>query len=130
MQLVKGIDKVIAENLAPFQMPGHKGRIEQDIYKYDLTEIEGTDNLSNPKGIILDTLRLISDTFGSSHSFISINGATGAILGALSTAFNKGDEIIVMRSSHISVYDGIFLLGLVPHYVYPDRDLLEQIKDR
>ena len=68
MQLVKGIDKVIAENLAPFQMPGHKGRIEQDIYKYDLTEIEGTDNLSNPKGIILDTLRLISDTFGSSHS--------------------------------------------------------------
>ncbi|MDI9471880.1 MAG: hypothetical protein GX260_03695 [Tissierellia bacterium] len=129
MQLVKGIDKVIAENLAPFQMPGHKGRIEQDIYKYDLTEIEGTDNLSNPKGIILDTLRLISDTFGSSHSFISINGATGAILGALSTAFNKGDEIIVMRSSHISVYDGIFLLGLVPHYVYPDRDLLEQIKE-
>ena len=33
MQLVKGIDKVIAEDLAPFQMPGHKGRIEQDIYK-------------------------------------------------------------------------------------------------
>lgn len=129
MQLVKGIDKVIAEELIPFQMPGHKGRIETDIYQYDLTEIDGTDNLSNPKDIILDTLRLISDTFGSSHSFISINGATGAILGALSTAFNKGDEIIVMRNSHISVYDGIFLLGLIPHYVYPDRDLLEQIKE-
>lgn len=129
MQLVKGIDKVIAEDLAPFQMPGHKGRIEQDIYKYDLTEIEGTDNLSNPKDIILETLHLISDTFGASHSFISINGATGAVLGAMSTAFNKGDEIIVMRNSHISVYDGIFLLGLVPHYVYSDQDLLEQIKE-
>lgn len=129
MKLVWGIDKVIAENLAPFQMPGHKGRIEQDIYKYDMTEIAGTDNLSNPKDIILETLQLIADTFGASHSFISVNGATGAVLGALSTAFNKGDEIIIMRNSHISVYDGIFLLGLKPRYIYPDENMLERLQE-
>ncbi len=129
MKLVKGIDKVISEQLVPFQMPGHKGRIEEDIYKYDLTEIEGTDNLSNPKDIILDTLRLISDVFGSSHSFISVNGATGAILGALSTAFNENDEIIITRNSHISVYDGIYLLGLKPKYIYDDDDVLEKLKE-
>lgn len=128
MKLVWGIDKVIAENLAPFQMPGHKGRIEQDIYKYDLTEISGTDNLFNPKDIILDTMRLIADTFGASHSFISVNGATGAVLGALSTAFNKGDEVIIMRNSHISVYDGVFLLGIKPVYIYPDENMLERLK--
>ncbi len=129
MKLVKGIDRVISENLIPFQMPGHKGRIEEEIYKYDLTEIEGTDNLSNPKDIILDTLRLISDVFGSSHSFISVNGATGAILGALSTAFNENDEIIITRNSHISVYDGIYLLGLKPKYIYDDDDILEKLKE-
>lgn len=129
MKLVWGIDKVIQEELVPFQMPGHKGRIEQDIYKYDLTEIAGTDNLSNPKDIILDTMQLISDTFGSSHSFISVNGATGAVLGAISTAFNTGDEIIVMRNSHISVYDAIFLLGLKPHYIYPDENMLERMQE-
>lgn len=129
MKLVWGIDKVIAEDLAPFQMPGHKGRIERDIYKYDMTEIPGTDNLSNPKDIILDTLQLIADTFGASHSFISVNGATGAVLGALATAFNEGDEIIIMRNSHISVYDGIFLLGLKPKYIYPDENMLERLKE-
>ncbi|WP_459129249.1 aminotransferase class I/II-fold pyridoxal phosphate-dependent enzyme [Guggenheimella bovis] len=129
MKLVWGIDKVIAEDLAPFQMPGHKGRIEKEIYKYDLTEIAGTDNLSNPKDIILDTLQLIADTFGASHSFISVNGATGAVLGALSTAFNTGDEIIMMRNSHISVYDGVFLLGLVPKYIYPDENMLERLQE-
>ncbi len=129
MKLVKGIDKVINENLVPFQMPGHKGRIEEEIYKYDLTEIDGTDNLSNPKDIILDTLRLISDVFGSSHSFISVNGATGAILGALSTAFNENDEIIITRNSHISVYDGIYLLGLKPKYIYDDDNILDKLKE-
>ncbi len=129
MKLVKGIDKVISEQLVPFQMPGHKGRIEEEIYKYDLTEIEGTDNLSNPKDIILDTLRLISDVFGSSHSFISVNGATGAILGALSTAFNENDEIIITRNSHISVYDGIYLLGLKPKYIYDDDNILDKLKE-
>lgn len=129
MKIVWGIDKVIAENLAPFQMPGHKGRIEQDIYKYDMTEIPGTDNLFNPKDIILDTMRLIADTFGASHSFISVNGATGAVLGALSTAFNKGDEVIMMRNSHISVYDGVFLLGIKPVYIYPDENMLERLQE-
>lgn len=129
MQLVKGIDKVISEKLIPFQLPGHKGRIEEDIYKYDLTEIEGTDNLSNPKEIILETMRVICDSFSSSHSFISVNGATGAVLGALSTAFEPGDEIIILRGSHISVYDGIFLLGLKPHYIYSDENVLERLKE-
>lgn len=129
MKLVQGIDRVIEEQLVPFQMPGHKGRIEEAIYKYDLTEIEGTDNLTNPKGILLDTMRVISDTFGSAHSFISVNGATGAMLGALSTAFKPGDEMIMMRNSHICIYDGVFLLGLKPSYLYPQEDLIAQLEE-
>lgn len=129
MKLVEGINRVIEENLIPFQMPGHKGRIEEEIYKYDLTEIQGTDNLTNPKGIILETMEQISQTFGSFHSFISVNGATGAVFGAMSTAFKPGDEIIMMRSSHVSIYDGAFLLGLRPKYTFSDGDLLEQLKE-
>ena len=129
MKLVEGLTRVIEEHLVHFEMPGHKGRIEQDIYKYDVTEIAGTDNLTNPKDIILQTMELISKTFGSYHSFISVNGATGAVFGAKSTAFKPGDEIIMMRSSHICVYDGAFLLGLRPKYTFSDGDLLEQLKE-
>lgn len=129
MKLVNGIDKVIAEDLIPFQLPGHKGRIEKEIYKYDLTEIPGTDNLSNPKEIIFDTMQLISDVFGSYHSFISVNGATGAVLGAISTAFNEGDEVIILRNSHISVYNAIYLLGLKPKYIYMGESILGRLEE-
>lgn len=129
MKLVEGLNRVIEEHLIPFQMPGHKGRIEEDIYKYDFTEIPGTDNLTNPKGIIGETMEEIAETFGSIHSFISVNGATGAVLGAMSTAFKPGDEIIMMRSSHISIYDGAFLLGLRPKYTFSDGNLLAQLKE-
>ena len=49
----------------PLHMPGHK-RNERlfdgiDPYKVDITEIDGFDNLHNPKGIILDAMKNASD---------------------------------------------------------------------
>lgn len=46
----------------PLHMPGHK-RNERlfdgiDPYKVDITEIDGFDNLHNPKGIILDAMKM------------------------------------------------------------------------
>lgn len=129
MKLVEGLNRVIEERLVHFEMPGHKGRIEPCIYQYDVTEIPGTDNLNNPKDIILETMEGIARAFGSLHSFISVNGATGAVYGAMATAFKPGDEIIMQRNSHVSAYDGAFLLGLKPKYAFSDRDLLEQLKE-
>lgn len=129
MKLREGLDRVIEEELVHFEMPGHKGRIEKQIYQYDFTEIPGTDNLTNPQGIILQTIEEISKAFGSKGSFISVNGATGALLGAMSAAFSRGDEIIIMRNSHICIYDGVYLLGLKAKYLFSDGDLLAQLKD-
>ncbi len=128
MRIKEGLDRVIAEELVRFEMPGHKGRIEKEIYKYDFTEIPGTDNLTRPRDIILKTQEEIARTFGARASFISVNGATGGLLGAMSAAFNRGDEIIIMRRAHMSIYDGIYLLGLVPSYLYDDEDYLEQLE--
>ncbi|NLY72571.1 MAG: aminotransferase class I/II-fold pyridoxal phosphate-dependent enzyme [Tissierellia bacterium] len=129
MRIKEALDRVIEEELIHFEMPGHKGRIEEEIYKYDYTEIEGTDNLTSPQGAILETMEAISRAFGSKKSFISINGSTGGLLGAMSAAFKRGDEIIIMRGAHISIYDGIYLLGLRPRYLYNDRDYLAQLKE-
>lgn len=128
MRIKEGLDRVVAEKLVRFEMPGHKGRIEEDIYKYDYTEIPGTDNLTNPKDIILNTMEEIARTFGARASFISVNGASGGLLGSMSAAFRPGDEVIILRKAHISIYDGIYLLGLKPLYIYEDEDYLDQLK--
>ena len=57
----------------PFHMPGHK-RNERlfdgiDPYKVDITEIDGFDNLHNPKGIILDAMKNASDFFETELGF-------------------------------------------------------------
>ena len=43
------------ENVYPYHMPGHKrrgwGRLPEDMYLRDITEIEGFDNLHHPEAI-------------------------------------------------------------------------------
>lgn len=128
MRIKEALDRVVEEKLVHFQMPGHKGRLEEDIYKYDYTEIPGTDNLFNPQGPILKTMEAMSKSFGSKKTFLSVNGATGGIIGSMAAAFSRGDEVIIMRGTHISVYDGVYLLGLRPLYLYEDEDYLSQLK--
>ena len=50
----------VNENNYPFHMPGHKRNapqqikaMMQDIYSFDLTEVDGTDELYNAEGIIM-----------------------------------------------------------------------------
>lgn len=105
-------------------MPGHKrnkdfGLIGSDI---DITEIDGFDDLHNPTGIIKELQDDISKLFGSKKSIISVNGSTCAILSAVSAVCNKGDEIIIARNCHKSVYNACFINELDVHYIEPDFD--------
>ena len=55
-------------------MPGHKGRSTDDFFRYDITEIDGADNLFDPKGIILESMKNASELF-SSHTYYSCEGS-------------------------------------------------------
>ena len=122
-----------SENRIPFHMPGHKrkrlnlehmDKIESeslscDITQYDITEINGYDNLHHPEGIILESMNLLKDIYHSRKSWYLVNGSTCGILSAISAVCKLGDGIILSRNCHKSVYNAIRLLHLHPYYIYP-----------
>ena len=103
----------------PFHMPGHKRTLE-DPFSYDITEIEGFDNLHNPKGIIKDIMQKASKLYGSKTTYLLVNGSTCGILSGICASTSRGGKILVARNCHKSVYNGVFLKELDPIYVYPE----------
>lgn len=105
-------------NKISFGMPGHKGKeffpLSIDL---DLTEISTTDNLLNPSGVIKDLQEEISRIYGSKHSFIINNGSTGALHTAIAAATKPGDEILIQRNAHKSIYNALVLSNLNPVYL-------------
>ena len=106
-------------------MPGHKRNDTQASYLkglaagLDITEIDGFDNLHAPQGILLRAQQLAAKLWGAEESFFLINGSTSGILAAFYATLQRGDEILLSRGSHKSVYHAIELFGLLPHFILP-----------
>ena len=112
-------------NPISFHTPGHKGKnslINWNDYMpmIDTTEIQGMDNLSDPRGIIRESQELASKVFGSKSTHYSVNGSTGSIYIALSTITKPGDKVLIQRDSHKAVYNSLILNRLNPVYLYPN----------
>jgi len=120
------IDKLIElnnSNPVSFHMPGHKRKkkyIPYDLLSFDFTEIEGLDNLCNPKGIIRESQRLCAELFGADSSFYLVNGSTSGLLAAVTALCGPEDKILMARNCHKSVYNAVILSGTVPVYIYPE----------
>ncbi|MET3616956.1 lysine decarboxylase [Peptoniphilus olsenii] len=114
--LIEEVEKI--KNQISFAMPGHKGKQFFDIdLKNDVTEFLGTDNLLNPHGAIAKLESYISKIYGSKESFIITNGSTGAIHIALSMLTEDGDNILIQRNSHKSIYNFLIINNLKPTYL-------------
>ncbi len=107
-------------------MPGHKlskgipHELAQDILQLDVTEIDGTDNLHYPEGIIKEAEELAAKTFGADKTFFLVNGSTCGIQAAIMSACARGQKIIIGRDSHKSVVSGLILSGAEPVFAYPE----------
>ena len=86
----------------PLHMPGHKRRLDCDInpYTYDITEIDGFDNLHAAEGIIKEAEERAAALWGAKSSFFLVNGSTCGILAALSAALPKKGHLLMARNSH------------------------------
>lgn len=107
-----------------FHMPGHKRNVEllemENPFSFDITEIEGFDNLHNPKGIIKEEMEKAKEIYKSQKTFFLVNGSTGGNMAAISAVAGIGDKIIIGRNSHKSIYNVIELLKLKVSYLYPE----------
>ena len=107
----------------PFHMPGHKRNKEFEYLfgaqSIDVTEIDGTDNLHDPKGVLKDAMQYAASVFGAKATRFLVNGSTCGILAGMRATSRRGEKVIVARNCHKSVYNAIEILGLVPEYVLP-----------
>jgi len=125
-ELINSLYKLDRSDIYPFHMPGHKRRLFpdrlKDAYKLDITEIDGFDNLHEAAGILLEAQNRCARVFGADRAYFLVNGATCGILAGICGTVREGDEIVVARNCHKSVYNAVMLSGAKAHYVYPPSE--------
>lgn len=106
----------------PLHMPGHKRALMEfeNPYSFDITEIDGFDNLHHAEGIIKDAERHAATVCQSDETHFLVNGSSCGILSAIFSATKQGGELIMARNCHKAVYHAAELRELKTHYIYPE----------
>jgi Arginine/lysine/ornithine decarboxylases len=116
---------------ASFHVPGHHyGRalpdepfaLFKDVMKIDVTELEDTDDLHHPEGVIREAQQLAARCFGADETFFLVGGSTAGNLAMLLAALDPGDAIVVQRNVHKSVLNGIALARARAIFVAPQME--------
>lgn len=125
MNLYEHLKNYEKQNILPMHMPGHKRNpafAMDNPYAIDVTEVEGTDNLHHPEGVILALMEQMKKLYGTVKSWPLVGGSTCGILTAVSACCKKGSVVLMDRGCHRSVYHACYLLGLRPEYLMPSVD--------
>lgn len=129
--ILNGLSNYRDENILRFHMPGHYGKSDfpelsylcENILNFDVTEVYGTDNLNEPKEMILESLEYISKLYKSKKSYILVNGSTSGIHIAIDTLVDDNAHVITARNCHKSVHNILENKNINIHYIYPKIDL-------
>lgn len=110
----------------PMHMPGHKRNAallgNTLPYGIDITEIDGFDNLHDMQGVLKNIAERAACLYGAKHSFPLVGGSTAGILAAIHAMVPFGSHVLMARNCHKSVYNGVALRGLYPHYLLAAED--------
>ncbi|MDW7677800.1 MAG: aminotransferase class I/II-fold pyridoxal phosphate-dependent enzyme [Bacillota bacterium] len=133
--LAAQLESLMNPPLVSFHTPGHK---QGALYRraasaqepllpaflpgLDTTEIPGTDNLHHPTGILRAAQVRAAHFYGSEESFFLVNGSTCGVYAMILAAALPGEEIVISRNAHQSVYHACLLGGITPRYLVPELD--------
>ena len=150
--LVDALRLVAADGAAPFHVPGHQARnlIRRDIaparsqrvppqrgqgappalrsllgagtWSHDLTELDGLDYLSAPRGAIGEAQALAARAFGAGRTWFLVNGTTVGVHAAVLAAARPGDAVVLGRNCHASALAACALAGVVPFFAEAPAD--------
>ena len=123
------IDYHKEENII-FSMPGNKcglafsrdeigNYLRENLGSLDITEVDPLDNLHHPEGVIKESQELLAKYYGVKKAYFLVNGSSSGNLSSIFSAFNEGDEVLVERNCHKSVYNGLILRKLKVRYIEP-----------
>ncbi len=112
----------------PMHMPGHKRNLAKFPWlgeiggKFDITEVDGFDNLNAPEGALLNLSERVARLWGAKRSFPLVNGSTVGILAAILGTVTESGTALIARGCHKSVYHGCELAGCGVEYLLPAMD--------
>ena len=114
MNLWKFLNNGSKKTLFTTPSPSQKSPVLKELnefYKRDLSEIEGLDNLQNPKGVIKNAQFRACEIYNTERTFFLTQGATTGILAAMKAVIRPGDRILIARKCHKSVLSGVVVSG-------------------
>lgn len=110
-------------------MPGHKGGrgaparglelLGAAAYEADVSEMGGFDYLHGATSALVVAQQQAADVFSADRTFFLVGGATAGNLAAIFATCADGDEIVIARGSHRSVYAALVISGATPRYLAP-----------
>jgi arginine decarboxylase len=134
--LASAVDEYHQGEAFSFHMPGHKQRPDalhpdarrlfgDALITNDLSEMGGFDYLHAPDSSIAAAQERAAQVFGAARTWFLVNGSTGGNLAAVTALTGDGDDLVMLRASHRSVYGGAVLAGAQPRYVPMVHDQAE-----
>ncbi|MFA4884735.1 MAG: aminotransferase class I/II-fold pyridoxal phosphate-dependent enzyme [Desulfotomaculaceae bacterium] len=132
----------VKRNAVPLQIPGHKHGhgleeyrefVGENVLRMDLNETRGIDMIWDPVAVIAEAEKLLAVSFGAKFACFLINGTTSGVQAMIMSTCKPGDQIILPRNAHKSIFNGLILSGANPVYVQPEVDdylsIVTSIKD-
>lgn len=111
------------KNLLPLHMPGHQRKTEMGAalpYAYDYTEVEDLDNLHAPEGILQEAMNRTAAYYGCPDCFYLVNGSSSGLQAGIFALLEEGDEVVVARNCHHSVFYALSLRKAKIHFLLPE----------
>lgn len=124
--LFEQLNRYTKKRRISFAMPGHKGgkgldrAFKKQIYKYDVTELEDTENLHYPNHQLTQSKKQLAEFYGAVESYFLVGGSTSGIHAMIAAACTPGGCIAVNRACHISVINACALFGVTPIFINQD----------
>ena len=111
------------KKLLPLHMPGHQRKRDMGTalpYAYDYTEVDELDNLHAPEGILQEAMNRTAAYYGCPDCFYLVNGSSSGLQAGIFTLLEEGDEVVVARNCHRSVFYALSLRKAKIHFLLPE----------
>ena len=105
-------------------MPGHKGApgaipAFSALLPFDLSEIEGADNLTCPTQELAASERNMAAAYGAGASLYSAGGSTSCVQAMLALFAGEGGRVVMGRNCHVSAVRALAFLGAEAEFLPP-----------
>ena len=135
------LENYTGRDLSAWHMPGHKrkavcGGIWDEVFRLDVTEVPGTDDLHHATGAIRESERAAAAAAGAAFAHYLVGGSTAGILASVAAAAHLwreretgGEEekdrqplFLAAENCHRSVWNGLRLAGAAFLPLKPEGD--------